>query len=504
MANNYTKEIKPLVASLLYDALAVEVPAARLPSTAYVVGDQVINGITTYVATVAGTTGTGAGPTSTTGSSSDGSVTWLAIGTNRYIPGQIDSNFYLSIGKNASSEWSDPSNADIPDISLSGEKDVLKSAIAFLKVEPSDITTGIKNNPWTSGQIYDQYDPSKDIYSRPHYAIVNDKDVYLCVDNSGDVASTQQPSDTSTALLETADGYIWKYVGSISSLEFNKFGTDVFVPTPAPSVTSPIIGQIASFNGFVGGPELINQGDAISVQVQGDGAGATAAARIKSSTMTNIFATSGGAGYTDAYAIAKLSSATGSGAGCTATISNGKITAITVDQTGSGYTNALVLVYGDGQGARAAGTITGGQLTSVAVSSAGDGYTWARVFVIPGTKGGVARAVLSPYGGLGYQLSTQLEEKYLIVSKTLTSDLDDYIPTTGDSTFRQVSLVSNVSGSLRNAPAFIGPEHPDYSNTSATQIKYTSGTGSVHYINNFPAVTHSSTQEEVIKIAISL
>lgn len=220
--------------------------------------------------------------------------------------------------------------------------------------------------------------------------------------------------------------------------------------------------------------------------------------------MYGIYATDGGSGYSKGVAIASKQGEPGSGATAEATVNGGEVTGIDVITTGTGYASASVVVIGDGIGAKATAVTTGGQVTSVSIVSGGEGYTKATVYIIPGSKGGVATAFVSPFGGIGYDKATQLGEKYLIVSKTLASSLDDYIPTSGDSTFRQVALVSNISMSSDGASACIGPQHPDFNSSEATQPKYSNGTGTVLYISNFSAITHSDTQEEVIKIAISL
>ena len=105
--------------------------------------------------------------------------------------------------------------------------------IALKKVTNTDISHGLVRYNWTSGTVYDEY---RDDYSSSNqtpsgannffdgrgYIVTSDYKVYKCLKtnfNSGGVAqgSTTEPSTVSTTIpQETGDGYIWKYMYSIS------------------------------------------------------------------------------------------------------------------------------------------------------------------------------------------------------------------------------------------------------------------------------------------------
>lgn len=514
MAYSFTPTIKPFVISSLYDSIKATRPSQRVPETFYPLGAQIVNGINRYINTQAGVSGPGAGPTGSSGLHFDGSARWLSMGTDLVKDGDIISNLYVSIGKQT--EWSDPMNPDTPDTSYDGERQVLDDATAFIRIEANNTRLGIANVPWVSGTVYSQYDPSINqlSYAGPHYCIVNQTSVYKVIDNNNDAASTEVPSGVSSSLIETADGYIWKYVGDITTAEQFDFSTNEFVPAPVGLPSNQYVnGEISTFTGMVPAGSSFDAGDTITVQVYGNGTGATAAARTvtagSSRTITSLYANAGGSGYTDAVALAWNSDAPGSGAQVEVDLVDGEVDSISVLSTGIDYTTATVLLIGDGTGATATANVVSGQVTSITLTDGGSGYTWVKAYVVPGNAGAIAKAVFSPVNGHGSNTTTELGVRSLLITTKLSPTLNNYLPTeptSEDGTFRQVALVSGVQGtstSNRNAGAYLGKANPLYDSPGSLN-KYKDGSGYVLYINNISAITHTSSQEEVIKISISL
>lgn len=118
------------------------------------------------------------------------------------------------------------------------------------KVLQNDIHFMIKYYPWQVGQVYVEYDDAVDLTDQRFYAVVgpNDNDtgdyrVFKCLNNNnGGTASTPpnyDPTNTNQIYL-TADGYVWKYMYVISSLEFDAYNAIGYVPiTPTPTPNNP-------------------------------------------------------------------------------------------------------------------------------------------------------------------------------------------------------------------------------------------------------------------------
>lgn len=158
----------------------------------------------------------------------------------------LSTNIYMSIGK--VTEWSSSdifSGADdlssddiIPDPldTVQSEFQVWRNMIALKKIQPSDVSHVIPRVDWKYGTVYSQYGDNKttlflDIYTNPFYILTEDFNVYKCLFNNHGSASTVQPVSTTTnGVVKTDDGYVWKYMYTVSSVDAYKFVTPNFVP----------------------------------------------------------------------------------------------------------------------------------------------------------------------------------------------------------------------------------------------------------------------------------
>lgn len=512
MPFEFTPNMKPFVVASILDAVSSQKLEARKASTTYAQGAKVSNGNNGYISINSGTTSAGAGPSNTSGLTTDGTVQWLATGPVSGLDSAINSNIYLGIGKKTA--WPNPATPPAVDSSDTGTSDVLENLSSLVALTAANFRLGIARSDWETGTVYAQYDPDQEgAYADPHYVIVADERIYKCLDNNGGEESTVPPTGTGTAVIELADGYIWKYVGSIASRnDYFRFTTDNFVPCPTVNAT-PVIGSVSTFTDMVSLATPFDDTDVILTDIIGDGTGASGTPRVLVSggdaTVTGFFASALGSGYTEVWVTARKQGVTGSGATATVTLDADEVDTIAVNAGGTAYATASVVILGDGTGATATAAITSGAVTSITVTAPGSGYTWARAFIIPGNQGAAARGVLAPKNGHGSQLSSELNANTLLVSATLASALGDYIEADGggvDGSFRQISLVSNVkphTGSTKNAEAYIGPQHHSFASPGSLN-KYLRGSGFAVYVNNIVAITHTALQEEIIKVSITL
>lgn len=68
---------------------------------------------------------------------------------------------------------------------------------------------------------------------RPYYVITDEYKIYKCLDNNNGAPSTIKPTSTSTAKTEPtalSDGYKWKYLGTISTTDLERFYTSNWAP----------------------------------------------------------------------------------------------------------------------------------------------------------------------------------------------------------------------------------------------------------------------------------
>jgi hypothetical protein len=63
-----------------------------------------------------------------------------------------------------------------------------------------------------------------------YYVITDEYNVYMCLDNNNGAASVIKPTGTSSDVVSTSDGYLWKFIYTVPIALRNKFLTDQYMP----------------------------------------------------------------------------------------------------------------------------------------------------------------------------------------------------------------------------------------------------------------------------------
>ncbi len=165
-----------------------------------------------------------------------------------------------------SSTWSGGLPPD-PTDNQDGSFEIYDQMLGLKKISASNIRGVIRNNPWQSNTVYDIYrnDYGSKIaenkyisglnfeiklYETNFYVVTSEFKVYKCLNNNNATASTEEPSSTSSAPFTTTDGYVWKYMYSVTASDFEKFKTDDYIPIPLTSISG---NEILPSNNFGGG-----------------------------------------------------------------------------------------------------------------------------------------------------------------------------------------------------------------------------------------------------------
>lgn len=109
------------------------------------------------------------------------------------------------------------------------------------KLSNTDILPMIREVTWTSGTTYARYDNTDaNLASKNYYVITTPPysggwhDVFICLDNANSSPSVAQPDVIqTTAFKKQSDGYVWRYVTSISDYDYQRFSTFDYVPVYA-------------------------------------------------------------------------------------------------------------------------------------------------------------------------------------------------------------------------------------------------------------------------------
>jgi len=200
---------------------------------------------------------------------------------------------------------------------------------AAKRVASSDIQYAIPRHNWTTGTTYDYYrgdygaqwsSTSTDIVktvnngtnlwasTTPFYVLSSLNNVYKCMRNSpgaptvgggSAVPSTVQPTGTSNTELTTADGYVWKYMYTLSTAQVADFLTADFMPvtTNATVSAAAVDGAIRHYRIMRGGSGYTNN-TYTAVAVNGDGSSAEVTVIVSGGAVTSVASTTAGTGYT--------------------------------------------------------------------------------------------------------------------------------------------------------------------------------------------------------------
>jgi hypothetical protein len=316
------------------------------------------------------------------------------------------STYYLFLGKatafssttTGGSDSAPPTPADSPEDEFRAWDSMLGAKL----ITSSDIKYAAPRRNWANGTVYDMYrhdytasntstSGSSNLYDSTFYFLTSAYRLYKVLDNNGGSAfSGSEPTSESNSPFE-AGGYVLKYMFTISTSDFAKYGTTDFIPVTTDSTVSD-----AATDGAI---------ESISVTA--------------------------GSGYTDGTYYAAVygdgtSQGTSSGAIVRITVSSGSIvsfgltagTDTTIHAAGSGYTFGYV--------------------------NLGDDYIFSDASLSSSTSlgsgsGGAIEVIISPDDGHGNNAVTELGAHYVMSAITLTqAEGDDF--TTGND-FRAVGIV---------------------------------------------------------------
>lgn len=273
-----------------------------------------------------------------------------------------DTKMYFYIG--GISSFVDDTNPPTPTNNTSSiEYSPWSDMIGAKRVIESDVVQVIERYNWTVGTVYDQYDDQdSDILDDDFYVMTENYNVYKCLWNNNGVAAgsvtgiSDQPTGTSTTPFQTTDGYIWKYMYTVTTADALKFLTNEFIPVRTDSTVNAYATSTA--NGAIHA----------------------------------IVVTDGGSGY---VAVSDVPVVTITGTGGTAVVDPA---GVTVDGSGA-VTEILVQGYQLGTGYSSA--------TVTIAPPAGGGDT------------ATARAIISPKGGHGFNAEEELGGKYVMLNVRL-------------------------------------------------------------------------------------
>jgi hypothetical protein len=383
-------------------------------------------------------------------------------------------NYYLFVSSTANTTVSNTRNS---------RNDFLEKTLFGKAVDTDEVFFMIKNYPWASNSVYDQYDDVLDLSGKRYYAVVypqnnqtGDYRIYKCLFNNYGAESINPPNysvSTPDQIYVMPDGYVWKFMYSLSELEFEKYNTRGYIPIPNnanngssnTAIVDSSIDQIFVTNLTNRGYEKL-QGSISEINAVTGEIAITGLTPSNPSAIENYYA-----GYTF-YVTLNFASQTYE----VESYSFNSSTKTAIVQLKEGAPNDGVLIKGstvlmvprieirgNGSGANAVlDVLDNGTVRSIKIIDKGIGYTSATATVPdpfsfnPASFGSVnervlIRPVLSPPGGHGSNLVNELSCRHALVYINISNFDNIIIPTTND--FSSVGLVKNPRFKTFSAPA---------------------------------------------------
>ena len=300
--------------------------------------------------------------------------------------------------------WDNENLPPEPDLSDKGIKSIFKSMFALKKINIHDMSPVIERIDWKENTTYEQYSSENknlfDVDSEGKlvnkFYIKNSHDqVFKCLSNgktinsSNGSVSIQQPIidfsyDSTDGYIESNDGYKWKYLYTVDVGSKLKFLDDNWMPLPPPLAKNNI---------------------------------------------------------------------------STSTIGAGEITTINIYNTGNNYVDDTGLgisttigITGDGTGATAVAVIAANTLSRILVTNKGSNYTYATATISPNLNftGSGAEIIpeISPIGGHGYNLVSELCCKRIMVTFEFNLTENNTIPTTTTARYSWIKGLYNQTSAI--------------------------------------------------------
>jgi hypothetical protein len=357
---------------------------------------------------------------------------------------------YVFIGNHIPNE-NDDVVANITE-SVATDKQVWDNMYAAKKVTGFDVELVIPKVTWTANTKYRQFDDTidpDDLLSSntaqnlgPIYVMNTERNVYLCMCNNVSSNSTVEPSGknlSSNGNIQTADGYLWKYLYNIRAS--NKFLTNNWIPAPVSTSkldfdTSSLIsvdGELTKIVVTNGGSGYVHSNITVSSFVSG----------------TNILTVANTNNLAANMALSGIGIAGGTHIQNIDTL-NLRITLsanTSANGGGSATANAInvvtrIVIDGDGLNAIASPRLSGNTIEKITLTTYGRDYSRANIRIFGTGTGATARAVLPTKFGHGYNAAKQLGASNVLVAMRIgeIDSTEGGLISTG-TTFRQYGLM---------------------------------------------------------------
>jgi hypothetical protein len=228
----------------------------------------------------------------------------LDLSINNDLPTSRKKFLYAVLAKQTS--WTNELDPPVPTEATNALNVLYRNGLFAKRLSNAEASFVVRRINWQQNTIYDAYDDDSFSYDDDFYVLSSNFKVFKCLDNNSGVASTEEPDITlsSTSLeepyVQTSDGYKWKYLYTLNSLQRQKYLTLEWMPVSANKFVSA-----ASINGSIDIVRVTNSGNNYTngtnqniISIAGDGSGATFRANVSGGQIQDIIIQNRGLNYT--------------------------------------------------------------------------------------------------------------------------------------------------------------------------------------------------------------
>jgi len=427
-----------------------------------------------------------------------------------------------------------------PADSMAEEFYIYDDLLALKKITTSDTSFVIPRRNWTTSTVYDYYrhdygnritgttttqsanSGATNLFDATFYVLTSARNVYKCLENNNNGASTVEPTGTSTSVITTADSYKWKYMYTLTaSQQANFLSTDFMAVATDATISSAAVDGAINIVKIKSAGSGGTNGTYSGITIRGDGSGGTVSVTVSGGVVSAVSVTAAGTGYT----FGTVSNAQIVAAGATG-LSGAEIDVIIPPKGGHGFDAVkelggfFVMLNVSLEGTESSNT---GDFTTendfrkiILIRNPKSGGSAASATTLRGTK--AIRFASSPTPG-SFTVDEEINQATTgavgkVVEYDSTNRILHYIQTrfndegvdsNGNLTaFSGANVITGQTSGATGTPSSVASE-------TADQITFTSGykgtevdadQGDILYIENRAPITRAADQTENIKLVI--
>lgn len=141
-----------------------------------------------------------------------------------------------------------PDSDYLVDLDLTDKTNIADTNYLMLfgkKLSNTDILPMTRKIEWESNTTYDIYNDRQDNSNSNFFVVVPAdpgyyRHVYKCLYNNNGQPSTSPPNLIQPTSFTKSDGYVWRYLYSITDLNYSKFATDKYIPVTPNAVIQSV------------------------------------------------------------------------------------------------------------------------------------------------------------------------------------------------------------------------------------------------------------------------